>query len=148
MLCFVHYSFKKLLRSMEMACVLIKMLTSINFKLWPGLVVSVVLTSSEATCVARPRVHACVDSLGPVMVEQASANWGQKVEPCLLQSSSLDATQVWHLRARPLQTEQERAPGLKLSMDIHRCAGTPSVLSTPFSSIHTQESPPTGFWDL
>lgn len=49
----------------------------------------------------------CVHSLGPVMVEQASAYWGQTAEPCWLQSFSLDATHVWQLRAWPWQREED-----------------------------------------
>lgn len=82
-----------------------------------------------------------VYSLGPVMVEQASAYWGQVVEPWRLQSSSLDATHVWHLRAWPSQTEQERVPGLRLSMHIQKVAASMQVcnhlLISPFTHTHT-----------
>lgn len=98
-----------------------------------------------------------VYSLGPVMVEQASAYWGQVVEPWRLQSSSLDATHVWHLRAWPSQTEQERVPGLRLSMHIQKVAASMQVcnhlLISPFTHTHTHTeqsiqllSPPT-IWD-
>lgn len=40
---------------------------------------------------------------GAVIVEQASAYWGQLWEPCLLQSFSLDATHLWHFSALPGQ---------------------------------------------
>lgn len=40
-------------------------------------------------------------SLGAVIVEQASAYWGQLCDPCWLQSFSLDATHLWHFSALP-----------------------------------------------
>lgn len=38
-----------------------------------------------------------------MIVEQASAYWGQLWEPCLLQSFSLDATHLWHFSAAPVR---------------------------------------------
>lgn len=48
------------------------------------------------------------DLLGAVIVEQASAYWGQLWEPCLLQSFSLDATHLWHFSAAPVRREEQR----------------------------------------
>lgn len=49
-----------------------------------------------------------------MIVEQASAYWGQLWEPCLLQSFSLDATHLWHFSAAPVQggSSGEAVPGL------------------------------------
>lgn len=54
------------------------------------------------------------DLLGAVIVEQASAYWGQLWEPCLLQSFSLDATHLWHFSAAPVRggSSGEAVPGL------------------------------------